>query len=69
MSEAIGKAAIDATFRSATIHNYKAVKLKYAGGEPLLRLDFIRMLHKYALLQAVDKQIELEGVILTNGTL
>jgi uncharacterized protein len=69
MSEATGKAAIDATFRSAAIHNYKAVKLKYAGGEPLLRLDLIRILHEYALQQAENKQIELEGVILTNGVL
>ena len=69
MTEAIGKAAIDATFRSAIIHNNKAVKLKYAGGEPLLRMDLIETLHKYALQQAQEKKIELEGVILSNGTL
>jgi uncharacterized protein len=69
MSETIGKAAIDAVLRSAIIHNYKKIKLKYAGGEPLLRFDLIRTLHQYALQQAEDKQIEIEGAILTNGTL
>jgi hypothetical protein len=52
MSEATGKAAIDATFRSAVIHNYKSIKLKYAGEEPLLRLNFFRTLHTYALQEA-----------------
>ena len=69
MSETVGRAAIDAVFRSAIIHNYKKIKLKYAGGEPLLRFDLIRILHRYALKQAEEKQIEIEGAILTNGTL
>lgn len=64
-----GRAAIDATFRSALSNGFKQVKLKYAGGEPLLRFPLIVELHQYAQSLAEKYGIELEGVVLSNGTL
>jgi uncharacterized protein len=69
MSVATGCAAIDATFRSAVAHDYEHVKLKYAGGEALLRFPFIVNLHRYACQVARQHHLSLSGVILSNGTL
>ncbi|MBI5933482.1 MAG: radical SAM protein [Chloroflexi bacterium] len=69
MTSATGRAAIDATFRSAIANGFKQVKLKYAGGEPLLRFPLIVELHQYAQSLAVQHGINLEGVVLSNGTL
>lgn len=69
MAEETGKAAVDATFRSALKHGYARVKLKYAGGEPLLRFDFIAALQRYARAAAQHHDLVLDGVVLSNGTL
>lgn len=69
MSLETGKAAVEATFRSAVKHGYRKVKFKYAGGEPLLRSPLIFALHRYAQELAKKHQIELDGVVLSNGTL
>lgn len=69
MSSETGRAAIDAIFRSALIHGYKQVKIKYAGGEPLLRFALIKKLHDYASLLANKYGLLLDEVILSNGTL
>jgi len=60
---------VDAVFRSAVKHGYGKVKLKYAGGEPLLHFDLLQKLHRYAQQQADKHNIELDGVVLSNGTL
>jgi len=64
-----GRAAIDATFRSALANDFKQVKLKYAGGEPLLRFPLILELHGYAQRLADEHGLLLEEVVLSNGTL
>lgn len=69
MSSETGYAAIDATFRSALANGFKKVKLKYAGGEPLLRFPLIVELHQYAQSLADQQGLDLEGVVLSNGTL
>lgn len=69
MSSETGHAAIDAIFRSAVVNGFKQVKLKYAGGEPLLRFALVEELHTYARQLAERNGIELEGVVLSNGTL
>jgi len=69
MSPATGHAAIDAIFRSALTHGYHVVKIKYAGGEPLLRFAFVLELHRYAQSLAQQHGLKLDGVILSNGTL
>lgn len=69
MSPETGHAAIDATFRSAVVNGFKQVKLKYAGGEPLLRFPLILELHGYAKQVADEHGLSLEEVVLSNGTL
>jgi uncharacterized protein len=69
MSVETGHAAIDATFRSALAHDYRQVKLKYSGGEPLLRFPLISELHHHAQTLADQNYLSLDGVVLSNGTL
>ncbi len=69
MSLQTGRKAITSVFRSAVSNGYKQVKLKYSGGEPLLRFPLITELHRYAHTLAEKHHTELEGVILSNGTL
>ncbi len=69
MTEETGRAAIAATFRSALAHQYSAIKLKYSGGEPLLRAPLLLTLHRYAQALAEQYQLALTGVVLSNGTL
>lgn len=69
MSLETGRASIEATFRSAIANGFQQVKLKYAGGEPLLRFSLIAELHSYAQSLAVKHGLLLEGVVLSNGTL
>lgn len=69
MSPETARAAIDATFRSALANGFKEVKLKYAGGEPLLCFPLIMQLHQYALSLAEKYALDLDGVVLSNGTL
>ena len=69
MSFETGKASIEATFCSAVAHDYKEIKIKYAGGEPLLRFSFIKELHRYAQTLAEQYGLGLDGVVLSNGSL
>lgn len=69
MTAETGRAAVEATFRSAIANGFKEVKLKYAGGEPLLRFPLIVELHQYAQKLAGEHGLGLEGVVLSNGTL
>jgi uncharacterized protein len=67
MDEATGRAAVDAVFRSALRHGYRAVKLKYAGGEPTLHFGLVRSLHARATDLAAHHGLELHEVLLSNG--
>jgi uncharacterized protein len=67
MDETTGKAAIEAVFRSALAHDFSAVKLKYAGGEPTLNFDLVRVLHHHAQALADGTGLHLSEVLLTNG--
>jgi uncharacterized protein len=69
MSLETGKAVAEAIFRSAVANGFSQVKLKYAGGEPLLRFSMIEKLHTYAQQLADQYRIRIEGVVLSNGTL
>lgn len=64
-----GKASLEAAFRSAKIHGFRQVKIKYAGGEPLLRFPFILKLQHYARRLAEHHDILLDSIVLSNGTL
>jgi uncharacterized protein len=65
----VGYESLHAIFRAAARQNYSTVKLKYAGGEPLLQFPLIEQLHQYAQELSRNQDTSLEGVILTNGTL
>ncbi len=67
MDETTGLAAIDAVIRSATRNGFKAIKLKYAGGEATLNCRLIRLLHAYAQDQAAVHGLALREVVLSNG--
>ncbi|MDD2921674.1 MAG: radical SAM protein [Anaerolineales bacterium] len=69
MSMPTAQAALRSVIRSALGRDFKRIKLKYAGGEPLLRFPFIRDLHEYAKLQAAQNGLSLDAVVLSNGVL
>jgi uncharacterized protein len=69
MSAETGRAAVKAVFRSALKHGYQQVKLKYAGGEPLINFPLILELHQYAQQLVAENNLELDGVVLSNGSL
>lgn len=64
-----GITVIKSIFQSAQIHGYSQVKIKYGGGEPLLHFNEILAWHSYACKLGEDHHINLDGIILTNGTL
>ncbi|MBU2609695.1 MAG: radical SAM protein [Chloroflexi bacterium] len=69
MSSETGRVTVDATFRSAEKHGFQQIKLKYSGGEPLLRFPLVIELHQYAQALAEQYGLSLDGVVLSNGTL
>lgn len=69
MDEATGLSAVEAVFRAAQQHDYGGVKLKYAGGEPALQFPLIQKMHEHARKQADVTGLELQEVLLSNGTI
>jgi uncharacterized protein len=69
MSIETGQAAVESIFRSAQKHAYRRVKLKYAGGEPLLRFSELLEIHARAQSLAERYQIALDAIVLSNGVL
>jgi uncharacterized protein len=67
LAEETARRAVRAIFRSARRHSYRAVHLKYAGGEPTLRLRQVLALHDYALALGAEAQIKVSASLLTNG--
>lgn len=69
MSFDIAKASVEASIRSAVSDGFKRIKFKIAGGEPLLRFDFILELHEYIVTAMSGVNLDFDFVILSNGTL
>lgn len=67
MPDDLGRLAVDAVIRSAVAGGFGAIKLKYAGGEPTLRMPALLLLHEYAQQEAARHGLELDGVVLSNG--
>lgn len=67
MSAETAYAAVDAIIRSALLHGYHALRLKYAGGEASLNLALVEQIHAYAAEQAERHHLMLTGVVLSNG--
>lgn len=62
-----GQRSVEAVFRSAIIHGFESVKLKYAGGEATLNFPLVIQLHQYAHQLAKRQGLLLDGVLLSNG--
>ena len=67
MREDTGHRAVDKLVQVAAKHGYKALNLKYAGGEPTLSFPLVEAVHTHAAHAAAREGLALEGVILTNG--
>ena len=67
MDESVGRAAVEAVIRSAAAHGFRAVKLKYAGGEASLNDRLIVPLHAYARDLAAQHGLQLHATLLSNG--
>lgn len=67
MDDATGRAAVEAVFRSAVRNGFRAVKLKYAGGEATLNFRLVKALHEYAGELAARTGLALREVVLSNG--
>ncbi|MDY6993593.1 MAG: radical SAM protein, partial [Pseudomonadota bacterium] len=64
-----GRQSINAVIRSALAHNFKRIKLKFAGGEATLNFSLVAALQSYAQKQAASHNLTLESVILSNGVI
>ena len=62
-----GRQSVDAIFRSAIANGFNRVKIKYAGGEATLNFHTVLILHDHARKLADQNNLELDGVILSNG--
>jgi uncharacterized protein len=68
MSEANGLKSVEAVFASAEQNGFQTVKLKYAGGEAALHFKLVQHLHQYAQVLADKKGVNIQAVVLSNGT-
>lgn len=68
MNFEIGKQALQSVFSAASQNGFKSVKLKFAGGEASLHFDLIRQMHDYATLLSEQHHVDVEEVVLSNGT-
>jgi len=68
MSLETGLKTVENIFGQAKEHGFRAVKLKYAGGESTLQFRLVRSIHARAQKLAYETGINLRSVILSNGT-
>lgn len=67
MNAETGHLAIEAIFRSAVANGFRAIKLKYAGGEPTLNFGQVLKMHQHAQALAHKHGLALDAVLLSNG--
>ncbi|MFI9012129.1 radical SAM protein [Actinosynnema sp. NPDC053489] len=67
MDAATGRQTVDALVGSALRHGFRALRLKYAGGEASLNPDVLFDLHDYAAARCAEHGLELSAVLLSNG--
>jgi uncharacterized protein len=67
MTQDVGFKIIENVFKTAQRHQCKEIKLKYAGGEPLLNFSLIQDLHQLATSYSEKTGIRIDGVVLTNS--
>lgn len=69
MSLEVGIRAVDALIVTAKINGFSKLKIKFAGGEPTIKIRLVEEIAEYALKVTKANSIKLEMVLLTNGTL
>lgn len=69
MSAETGQQIVDSIFRSALKNGFQSINLKYAGGEAALHFEMVRQLHSYAQQSACRHNLDLQAVVLSNGTI
>lgn len=67
MDESVGRAAVEAVIRSAAANGFRAVKLKFAGGEASLNDRLLVALHTYARNLSARHGLQLYATLLSNG--
>ena len=67
MDEPVGMASVEAVVRSAVVHGFPAVKLKYAGGEASLNHHLMLKMHSRAKELARCESLQLYATLLSNG--
>lgn len=67
MNEETGRAAVESVVSAALRHSFRAIKLKYAGGEASLNTRLIQTLHAYADDLTHINELELHEAVLSNG--
>lgn len=67
MEEPTGIAAVEAVVRSAAVHGFAGVKLKYAGGEASLNHHLMLRLHARAKELVAANGLRLQSTLLSNG--
>jgi uncharacterized protein len=67
MDAGTGRASVDAVIASAVREGYRAIKLKYAGGEASLNHRHLTALHAYAKERAAAAGLQLQATLLSNG--
>src|SRR5215475_1053489 len=63
----LGLAAVDALVRSAVGNGFRALRLKYAGGEASLNPTTLLELHDHAVARCAAAGLSLSAVLLSNG--
>ena len=64
----IGIRSLDRVMGIARQHGFRKVKIKYAGGEATLHFHRIRQIHDHITWKTQELGLDLEEVILSNGT-
>jgi uncharacterized protein len=67
MTQHTGHSAVEAIVRSAVTHGFRAVKLKYAGGEASLNPHLMMSMHARARELTAEAGLELHATLLSNG--
>lgn len=67
MTEHTAHSAVEAIIASAVTHGFRAVKLKYAGGEASLNHHLMMSMHARARELAAAEGLELHATLLSNG--
>lgn len=67
MTQHTGHSAVEAIVRSAVTHGFRAVKLKYAGGEASLNHHLMMSMHARARELTAEAGLELHATLLSNG--